>query len=150
MTRAHHPTTATHTTYIDRLRQKGHRITPQREMILEALLASSEHITVEEILTAVQTRTQAMNIATVYRTVDLLFKEGMITRIDLGSERIAYAPVQHGPHVHLVCRRCERVTESASAIFDPIGDAVWQQYGFAVDLEHIALFGLCRDCCDLR
>jgi Fur family ferric uptake transcriptional regulator len=145
MTRAHHPTTATHT-YIERLRQKGHRITPQREMILETLLASSEHITAEEILTAVQTRTQAMNIATVYRTIDLLFKEGMITRVDLGSERIAYAPVQHGPHVHLVCRRCGRVIEAASDVLGTMGDTIGQRYGFHVDLEHIALFGLCPGC----
>lgn len=145
MTRTHRPTTATHA-YIERLRQKGHRITPQREMILEALLASSAHITAEEILAAVQTRTQAMNIATVYRTIDLLFKEGMLTRVDLGSERIAYTTVRHGTHLHLVCRRCENVIEADSAILGSIGDRVRQQYGFAVDLEHIALFGLCSNC----
>jgi Fur family ferric uptake transcriptional regulator len=145
MTRAHHTTTATRT-YIERLRQKGHRITPQREMILEALLASSAHITAEEILAAVQTHTQAINIATVYRTIDLLFKEGIITRVDLGGERIAYTTVRHGTHVHLVCRRCGRVIEADHAVLGMLGVQVRQRYGFAVDLEHIALFGLCRDC----
>jgi Fur family ferric uptake transcriptional regulator len=132
--------------YLDWLRQKGHRITPQREMILEALLSSSEHITAEEIFTLVQHRTGAINMATVYRTIDLFFKEGMLTRVDLGGERIAYTTVRHGTHVHLVCRRCGAVIEADRAVLGTLGDQVRQRYGFAVDLEHIALFGLCHAC----
>jgi Fur family ferric uptake transcriptional regulator len=139
-------TTAALRPYLDWLRQKGHRITPQREMILEALLASSEHITAEEIFTLVQRRTRAINMATVYRTIDLFFKEGMLTRVDLGGERIAYTTVRHGTHMHLVCRSCGAVIEADSTVLDTLDDRVRQQYGFAVDLEHIALFGLCRNC----
>jgi Fur family ferric uptake transcriptional regulator len=145
MTPPAHTTTAAQP-YLEWLRQKGHRITPQREMILEALLASNEHITAEEIFTQVQHRTRAINMATVYRTIDLFFKEGMLARVDLGGERIAYTTVRHGTHVHLVCRRCGTVIEANSAVLGTLGDHVRQQYGFAVDLEHIALFGLCRAC----
>jgi Fur family ferric uptake transcriptional regulator len=48
--------------------------------------------------------------------------------------------------VHLVCRRCGRVIEADHAVLGMLGVQVRQRYGFAVDLEHIALFGLCRDC----
>jgi Fur family ferric uptake transcriptional regulator len=59
-------------TYIQALRNLGYRITPQREMIIEALAHSSHHVTAEEIYAQVHQRAKAVNIATVYRTLDLL------------------------------------------------------------------------------
>ncbi|MCJ7717374.1 MAG: transcriptional repressor, partial [Anaerolineales bacterium] len=57
-------------TIIDNLRQRGYRITPQREMIIEAIAHSPQHITAEEISEKLQEHTRAINIATVYRTLD--------------------------------------------------------------------------------
>ncbi len=51
-----------------------------------------------------------MNIATVYRTLELLVEQGLASRIDLGEERVIYATYQHGPHIHLVCRQCGQVS----------------------------------------
>ena len=75
-----------HTLLAD-LRQKGYRITPQREMIIQAIAHTSNHMTAEEIFAEVQTRTQALNLATVYRTLDMLVDEGLATHVDLGSAR---------------------------------------------------------------
>ena len=59
-------------TLLETLRRRGYRITPQREMIIEVISSSGRHMTAEEIFKDVQGRTRAMNIATVYRTLDLL------------------------------------------------------------------------------
>src|SRR5512137_1226531 len=99
-------------TFIDTLRSRGYRITPQREMIIEAIAHGGDHINAEEVFTNIQQRTRAVNIATVYRTLDLLMEQGLASRIDLGEGRVIYATYQHGPHIHLVCRQCGQVTDA--------------------------------------
>ena len=133
-------------TIITELRQRGYRITPQRELIVAALLRGAHHMSAEEILAELHKQTQAINLATVYRTLDLLWAEGFIHRNDLSDGRIVFAAAAHGPHVHLVCRKCKQVTDADSPLVDPLGDTLQRQYGFAVDLEHLSLFGLCRAC----
>ena len=128
------------------LRQQGCRLTPQREMIVEALAHSGRHMTAEEILEMVRQKTRAVNIATVYRTLDLLVETGLASRADLGEGHIVYATVRHGPHIHLVCRRCGRVQEADALLMAPLTDALREQYHFCCDTGHLALYGLCEDC----
>jgi Fe2+/Zn2+ uptake regulation proteins len=133
-------------TLIAALRQEGYRLTPQREMIVEAIAHSGRHMTAEEVLEIVRQKTSAVNIATVYRTLDLLVEKGLATRADLGEGRVVYATVRHGPHIHLVCRRCGRVLEADAALLAPLTDALREQYHFCCDTTHLAITGLCEAC----
>jgi len=128
------------------LRQQGCRMTPQREIIVEAIAHSGRHMTAEEVLEIVRQKTSAVNIATVYRTLDLLVEKGLATRADLGEGRVVYATVRHGPHIHLVCRRCGRVLEADAALLAPLTDALREEYHFCCDTGHLALYGLCEAC----
>ena len=83
--------------FTESLRQRGYRITPQREMIIETIAHSEKHMSAEEVYAEVRKRTQATNIATIYRTLDMLWEEGLACRNDLGEGRIVYATLQHGP-----------------------------------------------------
>lgn len=107
-------------TIIDELRKRGFRITPQREMIINAVAHSPQHITAEEISERLQEHTQAINIATVYRTLDLLWQEGFACRNDLSEGKIVYATYQHGPHIHLVCRKCNRIIDADVKVLDSL------------------------------
>ena len=69
--------------YLQTLRELGYRITPQREMIIEALARSGQHVMAEEIYTRVRGRSQAINVARVYRTLDLLVENGLACRAGL-------------------------------------------------------------------
>ncbi len=128
------------------LRRRGYRVTPQREMIIEVIAHGGRHMTAEEVHTAVHDRAPAVNIATVYRVLDLLVAQGLASRTDLGDGRLAYATCRHGPHVHLVCRQCGHTVEASEALLVPLGDHIRSEYGFAADLQHLSLFGLCGDC----
>ncbi len=64
-------------TIIAVLRERGYRITPQREMVVEVIAHNGRHMTADEVLTEVRKRTRAVNVATVYRTLDLLVEEGL-------------------------------------------------------------------------
>lgn len=133
-------------TLIADLRQKGYRITPQREMIVQALAHSSNHMTAEEIFAEVQTRTQAVNLATVYRTLDMLVDQGLATRVDLGEGQIFYAVVGHGPHIHLVCRACGYIIDADPQLLSSIEEQFQVEHNFQPDLNHISIFGLCSHC----
>ncbi len=133
-------------TLIAALRQQGCRMTPQREMIVEALAHSGCHMTAEEVLEIVRQKTSAVNIATIYRTLDLLVDHGLATRADLGEGRVVYATIRHGPHIHLVCRRCGRAQEADTALLASVVDTLREQYHFCCDTSHLALYGLCEVC----
>ncbi len=136
-------------TFIQTLRQRGYRITPQREMIIQALVQNERHMTAEEIFNQVQFLTQSTNIATVYRTLELLVDEGLACQNDLGSGRVVYITRRHGPHIHLICRQCGNVIDADNQLLEPLRAWLHEQYGFEADLHHISIRGVCDTCLSL-
>ena len=133
-------------TIIQELRRKGYRLTPQREMIVEIIAHAEGHLAAEDIFARVQEQTQAVNLATIYRTLDTLVEEGLACKTDLGSGKVVYATTHHGPHLHLVCRGCGNVTEADFETISPIAAQILQRYGFYPELNHISIFGFCSQC----
>ena len=133
-------------TYLAALRQLGYRLTPQREMVIETIAHSGCHMTAEEVYRLVQPRSKALNLATIYRTLDLLVETGLISRIDLGGGRIIYATDQHGPHLHLVCRCCGGVVDADDQLTTPLAKKLLLDYGFKADLQHASIRGVCSTC----
>ena len=133
-------------TLIDTLRERGYRITPQRELIISILAHSGRHMTAEEVFDQVQNQTQALNIATVYRVLDLLHEEGLACRNDLGEGKIFYATTEHGSHIHLVCRQCGFIIDAEYELVFPLEEEFRQRYQFEPDLKHLSIFGLCAQC----
>jgi Fur family ferric uptake transcriptional regulator len=133
-------------TLIQSLRNSGCRITPQREMIIEAVAHAGEHASAEEVYAQVQERTKTVNLATVYRTLDLLVEKGLAWRADLGDGRVVYATRQHGPHIHLVCRQCGGTFLAEASLLEGLGKQLDAEYGFQADLQHLSMVGLCAGC----
>jgi Fur family ferric uptake transcriptional regulator len=133
-------------TFIDALRSNGFRITPQREMIVEAIAHQGDHINADEVFALIQKRTRSVNIATVYRTLELLVEQGLASRIDLGEGRVDYTTHQHGPHIHLVCRQCGQVLDADQDMLSAFNRQLQSDYHFAADLQHISVPGLCSEC----
>jgi Fe2+/Zn2+ uptake regulation proteins len=97
-------------TWQEELRAKGYRVTPQRQLVLEAVTAL-EHGTPEEICTAVQRTAQGVNISTVYRTLELLEELSLVKHAHLGHGPPTYHLAVDAEHVHLVCRGCGAVSD---------------------------------------
>jgi len=133
-------------TLLETLRQRGYRITPQREMILEAFAHSVDHVTAEQLFNSVSQRTRSINIATVYRTLDILVDEGLATRVDLRDGQVFYTTSRHGEHIHLVCRHCGVVIKADHQFIDSLGSQLITEYNFSADLEHISFTGVCARC----
>ncbi len=128
-----------------RLRARGYRLTPQRQLVLEAV-GTLGHGTPDEIATAVRSKASGLNISTVYRTLELLEELGLVEHTHLGHGAATYSVATEDGHVHLVCRDCGGVDEVPPTVVQPLVADLATTRGFEVDVGHFAVFGLCRAC----
>ena len=131
---------------IGRLSEQGYRLTPQRMMVLAAIEDSDDHISAEEIYAQVIAKYPHVNISTVYRTMELLKRLGMVTETDLGGGRVRYHPADKGHHHHLVCQECGRIIDLDELILSSLRSTLLREYNFSADLRHLAIFGRCVKC----
>jgi len=134
-----------HTGLVESVRGKGYRMTPQREMILDAIHEEG-HITADEIFQRVRAKSSAINLATVYRTLEMLKQLGIVTAIDTGGGCVHYELAGEQPHHHLVCEACGETVELDCDVLLPLEQELCKRYGFQMNLNHLALFGLCPTC----
>ena len=127
------------------LRARGYRLTPQRQLVLQAV-GQLAHATPEEIATEVRQTASAVNISTVYRTLELLEELGLVQHTHLGHGAPTYSVATENEHVHLVCRDCGSVDEIDSSVVDDVVRRLSAERGFSVDVGHFAVFGRCRAC----
>uniref|UniRef100_UPI000D10625F Fur family transcriptional regulator n=1 Tax=Escherichia coli TaxID=562 RepID=UPI000D10625F len=97
------------------------------------------------VCTRVQETAPAVNITTVYRTLDLLEQLGVVRHTHLGHGPPTYATAEH-EHVHLVCHRCGWVDEVSRETLDELATVLSERNDFRLDATHVALSGTCRDC----
>ncbi len=128
------------------LSKQGYRLTPQRIMVLSAIEASDSHISAEEIYAQIVAKYPHVNISTVYRTLELLKRLGLVTETDLGEGRVRYHPAEKGHHHHLVCRECGAIIDLDESLLAPLKGALLREYKFSADLRHLAIFGRCVNC----
>jgi len=131
---------------VKKLTEQGYRLTPQRLMTISALGNSDGHISAEEIYAQVAAKYPHVNISTVYRTLELLKKLGLVTETDFGEGRVRYHPVGKGHHHHLVCQECGGITDLDEAVLTPLKEDLLRGYGFSADLRYLAIFGRCVKC----
>ena len=127
------------------LREKGYRLTPQRELVLAAVDRLG-HATPDEVLTAVRAQSSAVNRSTVYRTLDLLEELGLVRHTHITDRAPTYHSTATPEHVHLVCRGCGGVLEAGLDEFLPLTETLQNNHGFAADVGHLTVFGRCGAC----
>ena len=135
----------TQTDWQERLRAQGYRLTPQRELVLAAVERLG-HGTPDEILHAVREHSEAINISTIYRNLELLESLGLVRHTHLSDKAPTYHSTTGPEHVHLKCRDCGEVVDADPALFASMQESLTAQHGFTVDLGHLTVFGHCRKC----
>src|SRR6201997_3175035 len=131
------------------LAKKGIRLTRQRRVILEVMDNAEQHLDVDQILERAQKRAPAVHPLTVYRTIDLLKKEGLIDELDLlhlRGDRHYYET--HGPrdHIHVACLRCGKVREFESRLYEQLKDKIPRDFDMQVTVSRTEVGGICNDC----
>lgn len=126
------------------LREKGYRLTPQRELILNAV-DTLGHATPDEVLAEVRKHSDAVNVSTVYRTLEVLEELGLVRHAHLSDRAPTYHSVTDHEHFHLVCRECHRVISVDPDVLQPLLQRLNADHGFTVDVGHLTVFGSCGD-----
>ena len=127
------------------LRARGYRMTQQRQLVLESVRKLG-HSTPDEIAADVKLAAPAVNLSTVYRTLDLLEELGLVTHTHLGHGAPTYHAADDSDHLHLVCRVCGRVEQVGSEVAASMAGSLKASHGFEVDVTHVAVQGRCAEC----
>lgn len=129
------------------LRQTGHKATPQRLMILSALRHTDGHLTASEIHEQMRLEYPYVDISTVYRTLGVLKELRLVSETDMGTGDTTYEWVrQQRRHHHLICRSCGAVATLDHRYLENLGAEIVAESGFKPDIDHFAIFGLCKEC----
>ena len=134
-----------HFDYATLMRERGFRVTPQRQLILDAICEGDGHTTPDEIYTRVHAKSPAVNRATVYRTLDFLCELRLVVALRVGGQTY-YEIAGDAPHHHLVCRACGIMEDIGHDTLKTLFAKIDREQQFLVDMDHLALFGLCQRC----
>jgi Fur family ferric uptake transcriptional regulator len=131
------------------LADKGIRMTRQRRVILQVMDAAEQHLDVDQILDRAQKIDSDVHLVTVYRTIDLLKKHGLIDELDLlhlRGDRHYYET--HGPrdHIHVACLRCGKVREFESRLYEQLKEQIARDFNMKVTISRTEVGGYCEDC----
>ena len=131
----------------ERLRAKGYRLTPQRELVLRAV-EKLGHATPDEVMQEVHSESSAVNISTIYRNLELLEELGLVRHSHLTDRAPTYHSTSQPQHVHLVCRNCHRIIDATPADIEPLTERLLAKHRFTTDVGHLTVFGTCAECTD--
>ena len=134
-----------HRSWDEELRSRGYRVTPQRQLVLEAV-ARLNHATPEEIAACVQQTAKGVNISTIYRTLELLDTLGLVAHTHLNHGAPTYHLATEAAHVHLVCQNCGKIDEASQEEVAPLTRVLDDKHGFETNVSHLTVFGRCNDC----
>jgi Fur family ferric uptake transcriptional regulator len=121
-------------------------MTPQRLMIVRALRHAEGHISAAQLAEQVHETYPFVDVSTVYRTLDVLKRMRLATSTDMGSGDVLFEWTPEQPHHHLICTSCGDVAELNHGYLAGFEQRLNADFGFAPDLHHFAIFGLCREC----
>jgi Fe2+ or Zn2+ uptake regulation protein len=131
------------------IRGRGIRLTRQRRVILEVMDNAEQHLDVDQILERAQKTDAGVHLVTVYRTIDLLKKLGLIDELDLlhlRGDRHYYE--SHGPrdHIHVACLRCGKVREFESRLYEQLKQQIARDFKMKVTVSRTEVGGYCEEC----
>lgn len=129
------------------LRDHRQPVTRQRDRVAEVVLLSDEHLSVEQIRRQLEGRGGGVGLATIYRTLELLEKSGLVRGHDFGQGFRRYEPMPaQTHHEHLICLRCGSVEEFAHERLERMLPIIADEHGFQPERHRVEIYGVCRDC----
>tara|TARA_A100001037_G_scaffold14911_1_gene13421 strand:+ start:90 stop:512 length:423 start_codon:yes stop_codon:yes gene_type:complete len=132
---------------INALKKEGLRYTNQRQAVWDEIKSNEDHRDAEEIYSALRKNNLNVSRATVYRTIDVLYKNNLIRKIELGDSPAKYEnKVNSEHHDHIICVQCGKIEEFVDETIEARQDAIIDKMGLKM-IRHIhQLFVLCNDC----
>jgi len=131
---------------ITRLRERDHRLTPQRLAVLKVLAASDGHPSVEQVYERIKPDFPMTSLATVYKTVTLLKEMDEVLELGFNGGSNRYDGNKPYPHPHLVCTKCGAIEDLEVDALNGIPRQVAQDTGYRIVSHRLNFFGICPKC----
>ncbi len=129
---------------MEALRERAVRLTPQRLEVIHVLCRDKGHLGVREILRSARKKVPAISASTVYYTLALLKKEGLIKELEFYDMENRYES-DMSDHIDLICRTCGSIANFTSAM--PVTrKAIRESTGFEADGMRFEYYGVCAKC----
>jgi len=130
------------------LKKNALKFTIQREVILETLYSSDEHLTPESLHHLIQEKFPELKtgIATIYRTLSLLEESHMVTSLSFGTQGKKYELGAKNHHDHMICTECGEITEFVDEQIEAIQHNVAKELGFKMSDHSMQIYGTCKSC----
>ena len=136
-----------------KLKERGLKITQQRLLVLSTLAKSGgNHMAAEELYAQIQQQYPEIGLATVYRTLQLLYEMQLIDRINLDDGCVRYeighlfeGEMKHSHH-HLICRKCGKVFTFDGDLLDGLETHIQEKTGFHIVDHELKFYGVCKQC----
>jgi Fur family transcriptional regulator, ferric uptake regulator len=129
------------------LRHHGYKVTPQRRIVIEAIMVSHEHQTPAAIHERVKTAHPGIGLVTIYRTLEILAELGLICETHAGHSCRSYLMRESsGHHHHLICSDCGKVEIFTDCDLDELENKLMEKSGFKIDSHLLEFLGQCRQC----
>ena len=138
---------------LEELQERGIRLTAQRRVLIEEIQNAEQHLDAALLCERVRKRDARVDRATVYRTLGLLKRMGLIDELDLmhlNGEKHYYEARTSRDHLHLACFDCGGIQELTSEHYERLKDEVRQRFGFDIDVIRLEVGGRCRSCANSR
>jgi len=135
------------------LRARGVRLTRQRQLLLELIDESGQHLDAEGLYRMAHARDPKLNRVTVYRTLKMLKEGGLVDELDLmhyGGDQHYYETRLKQEHAHVVCLRCGKVEEFYGEPLARLRRQVEAHFGFQILVARTEIGGYCSHCQALR
>ena len=140
-----------------KLRFEGHasRLTAPREAILELLSRSSKHMSAKETYASLHGSYPGIGLSTVYRTLDLLARMGIVTKLAIGDGQSRYefkSKEKDEHHHHLICTNCGKIINYSEFLDEELGlvkkteERLAKKYNFIIQDHNIEFLGICEKC----
>jgi Fur family ferric uptake transcriptional regulator len=131
------------------LAERGIRMTDQRRAILSVIETAKKHLDASQILRKAQRLDASVDRSTVYRTLQLLKRQGLVDELDLmhlNGEGHYYERKLGRDHIHMACLRCGKITEFVSEGFDSLKGQLQQECRFHIVVARLEVGGYCSSC----
>lgn len=133
--------------FIRYLGEQGLKMTPERERILDEIFGAEGHFEADELTYRLRRKGEKISKATVYRTLPLLVKAGLIKEVIHGEKHLHYEHVHEGErHDHLICLKCGKIIEFEEQAIRKIEKQICQKNGFTPKKFVFEVFGYCSEC----
>ncbi len=144
---SHHQRDGSETGIMRALQKNGHKLTRQRQVILEVFLKMDGHPSPEEIHKEIRRKGYRLSLATIYRTLKMLLEAGFVRKLEFGDGQSRYERQKEGnQHLHMICKCCGQTLEAPAMDVDWLFEELAEKHAFVLHSYTTYLYGLCNAC----